>query len=354
MGSNRGFLRRSRTRRLWVAAVAAAAVLGAGYYGFQLQYPAAKAGRACGGMLPVDSVLDVTGKSRLSLLGGDFEVSSHRFDVSDDVTEPDGLATRCNVGGVEISIETTAGAHNPYGIYTFQNQQDSLPVPLGTGWQGFMVTEDDEVTASVLLSCENWEPREGSGILATIESAYGGEITRALRLNLARALTGTAVRAADKTGCVTHPGSVSELAAPGAGAKTVSADEATGTCKGMSSARTVRETAAGRSPVEECVLSNGLQLRAEYGPFSSAADAVVNGKYGGHDTPSGADRSATWTSATCGGALGIAYYHAAAAEGTDRRFTTDPLTNSERADLRRFAEQSAARHGCDTPAALTS
>jgi hypothetical protein len=41
-------------------------------------------------------------------------------------------------------------------------------------------------------------------------------------------------------------------------------------------------------------------------------------------------------------------------EGSDRRFTTDPLTKEERADLMHFAEQSAARHGCGAPAKLSS
>ncbi|MFE1841466.1 hypothetical protein [Streptomyces sviceus] len=341
-----------RARRRLVRSVLSLAVLGAGYYGFHLQYPAAKTARACGGMLAVDPVLDLTGRSKLSLLGLGFHVSSKQFDVSSDVTEPPGLATTCNVDGVVVSIETASGAHNAYGVYTFQRDQDALPVPLGTGWQGFMVTEEQEATASVLLSCRNWTPEEGSGILVAAESPYEGEVTQAVRLELARAVTGAAQRAAEKTGCSTEAGDTSRLTAPAAAARSVSASDATGTCKGMTSAATVTETAAGTSPAEECVLVGGLQLAAAYGPFSDASQAVVNGKYGGHATPSGTDTYTVWTSSTCQGASGVGYYHASPIEGSDREFTSDPLTKEEQADLEHFAERSATRHGCRKPAAL--
>ncbi|KQV95479.1 hypothetical protein ASD08_13650 [Streptomyces sp. Root369] len=355
MGLNNRILRRLRCgnggRRL-IGSVMVLAVLGFGYYGFELQYPAAKTGQACSGMLPVDPVLDLVGKSRLSVSGLGFHTSSWRFDVSDDVTEPSGLATRCKVGGAEIAIETAAGALNAYGTYTFQRDPSSFPVPLDGGWQGLMVTKDDESTASVLLSCKNWAPEKGSGILVTADSPYDTEVTEALRLKLARVVTGTAQRAAEKTGCETDPGDARGLTAPDADARTVPAGGATGTCAGMTSASTVRETDVGKSPVEECLLIGGLQLTAAYGPFSDASDAVVDGKYGGHETPSGIDSDRAWTSATCEGALGVGYYHADTVEGSDRRFTSKPLTPSERADLQHFAEQSAARHGCRNPSAF--
>lgn len=352
MDRNYRALFRGRGRRRLIGSAVALAVLGAGCYGFQLQYPAARTGRACSGMLPVDSVLDLAGKSRIYLLGLGFDVSSWQFDVSDDVTEPSGLATRCIVEGIEISIETSAGAHNAYGAYTFQRDQESFPTPLNAGWQGLMVTDDKQATASVLLSCSNWTSREGSGVLVTADSPYGTEVTEDVRLKLARVAAGTAERAADKTGCVTEPGDTGRLTAPDAGPRIVTAADATGTCKGMTSVPNVRETAAAKAPVEECLLTGSLQLTAAYGPFSDASDAVSNGKYGGHDAPSGIDTSTAWTSATCQGALGIGYYRASPVEESERRFTSRPLTGSERADLRRFAEQSAARHGCDNPAAL--
>ena len=114
-------------KRRLIGSAVALVVLGAGGWGFQLQYPAAKTGRACSGMLPVDSVLGLAGKSKLSLLGLGFHVSSKQFDVSSDVTEPSGLATTCDVDGVVISIETASGAHNAYGFYTFQRDRSPFP-----------------------------------------------------------------------------------------------------------------------------------------------------------------------------------------------------------------------------------
>ncbi|MFI8186619.1 hypothetical protein OG539_29760 [Actinacidiphila glaucinigra] len=345
-------LRKNGRRRLIVSAVVLAA-LGAGYYGFQLQYPAAEAGRACGGMLPVDPVLDLTGKSRMSLIGGGFDVDSRQFDVSDDVNEPAGLAVRCDVGGAEISIETTSGAHNAYGAYTFHREEQVLPVPLDGGWQGFMVTGNRDATASVVLDCRNWAPEKGAGILVTATSPSGTEVTDDVRLALARTVTATAQRAAESTGCAAKPGDADRLTAPEAAATTVPAAEAKGTCKGLTSATEVRETPAEAAPVEECVLAGHLQLTAAYGPFNDNSQAVMNGAYGGHDKPSGVDGTSVWTSATCPGALGVGYFHASPVDGSDRHFTSNPLTGPERADLQRFAEQSAARHGCGGPAKLS-
>ncbi|MFI2304188.1 hypothetical protein ACH5AL_35975 [Actinacidiphila glaucinigra] len=349
---DRTWLRKNGGRRLIVSAVVLAA-LAAGYYGFQLQYPAAKAGRACGGMLPVDPVLELAGKSRLSLVGAGFDADSRQFDVSDDVKEPGGLAVRCEVGGVEVSVETTAGAHNAYGAYTFQREEQVLPVPLDGGWQGFMVTGNGDATASVVLGCGNWAPERGAGILVTATSPSGTELTAGVRLALARTVTATAQRAADSTGCAAEPGDPDRLTAPAAGATTVPATEAKGTCKGLTSATEVRETPAEAAPVEECVLAGHLQLAAAYGPFNDNSQAVAAGRYGGHDTPSGADRTSVWTSAGCQGALGIGYYQASAVDGSNRDFTKTPLIASERADLQRFAEQSAARHGCGSPAKIS-
>jgi hypothetical protein len=254
------------------------------------------------------------------------------------------------VDGIEIAIETSAGAQNAYGAY--QDDEKATPVPLNGGWQGLMVTKNGEATASVLLSCRNWSPEEGSGILVTADSPYDVEATESLRLKLARAAVGTAQRAADKTGCDSEPGDSGKLTAPSADARKVSAGAATGTCKETTSAPTVRETDAAKAPVEECFRGDSLRLVAAYGPSSDASGAVVNGKYGGHDAPSGVDSTSAWTSAACQGALGVGYYHATPVEGSDRKFTSDPLTKAERADLEHFAEQSAARHGCRNPSAL--
>ncbi|CAM5501071.1 putative protein OS=Streptomyces griseorubiginosus OX=67304 GN=DWG14_02343 PE=4 SV=1 [Streptomyces griseorubiginosus] len=333
-----------RARRYLTAVVVILVMLSVGY-GFWLQYPAAKVGKVCSGMLPVEEILDLSGKSRLSLFGSGFKSGGD----SGDVTGPADLEAHCRAGNADIHIETAAEATTQYGIYTFQRIDDVLPVPLGAGWQGF--TADSG--ASVLLNCSNWTGRDGSGILAAV-SVWDFDNTADTRLDLARAVTELAKNAAEKTGCKTKFGSESGLKSPAASAETKPAGEASGTCEGLSSTAEVRETDASVAPVEECVLVGDLQMRAEYGPFSDRSTAVSNGKYGGHDTPAGIDSSTAWTSATCQGALGIGYYHASPIEGSDRRFTSDPLTKQERADLSHFAKQSAARHGCGAPAVSPS
>lgn len=333
-----------RTRR-YLTAAAAFLVLLAGGYGFWLQYPAAKVGRACSGMLPVGEILDLSGKSRLSLFGSGFETGGD----SGEVTGPADLKTHCRAGNSQVHIETATEATTQYGIYTFQREDDVLPVPLGSGWQGFTAGS----AASVLLNCSNWSVRDGSGILAAV-SLWDFDNTADTRLELVRAVTKVARNAAEKAGCKTTFGTERGLKSPAAAAETKPAGEASGTCEGLSSSAEVRETAASVAPVEECVLVGDLQLRAEYGPFSDRSRAVQNGKYGGHDTPSGAESSTAWTSATCRGALGVGYYHASPVESSDRSFVSDPLTKQERADLTHFAERSATRHGCGAPTALAS
>lgn len=341
------------TKRRLIGSAVALAVLGAGGYGFWQQYPATKISRACSGMLPVGPALDLTDQSRFSLLGIHFDVSSGQYDGSFDVTEPPGLTTSCRLGtDVDVRVETAVGAHNAYAEFT--DEGSDLPIPLNAGWQGFMTGGEEGGTAVTLLTCKNWSAQQGSGLLVTAGASFGDQSGEEGRLDLARVVTGTAQRAAEQTGCETDFGDADELTAPATDPESVPADKASGTCEGTTSAGTVRETAAGTSPVEGCELSSSLRLTAEYGPFSDASEARVNGKYGGHDTPSGTDRTEAWTTATCEGALGTGYYHASPAKDSDRDLEKEPLTQAERADLAHFAEESAARHGCETPAALPS
>ncbi len=335
-------------KRRLIGCAVALAVLGAAGYGFWGQYPAAKVERACGGMLPVDPVLNLTGKSRWSPLGIHYEVfsgqSNRSFGAAD---EP---ATRCEFDGANITIEPSDRARTSFATYT---KDSKFPLPLNAGWQGFMLPGDEGASATLLLNCRNWSETEGSGILVSAGASYDYEAPEKARLDLARLLTGAAQRAADKSGCETDLGSGDDLTDPGTGTKSVPADKASGTCEGMTSASTVRETAAGTSPIEKCGLTGGLRLLAHYGPYSDARQAIADGKYAGHKTPSGIDRSTAWTTATCKGALGLGYYHASVSRDSDRDLKKDPLTKAERADLAHFAERSAARHGCDTPAALS-
>ncbi|WP_328401297.1 hypothetical protein OHS70_26690 [Streptomyces sp. NBC_00390] len=328
---------------IWVkrsgAALLTAALVGGGYLWLEQRSPEHRLSEACSGMLPVSDVLDMT--------GDDFELTSGTFDVSSEVTEPAGLATNCKIGSLWIDIETTAGAHSPYGTYTFQRRDDVLPVPLGSGWSGFIVAEDEDggLDASVLLDCPNWPARKGSGILVTTQARYSTD-----RVGLARVATATAQRTAERTGCDATPGTRIDRVdpAPPPPDTSVAAEFPKGTCTGLTSHKAFRETAAATAPVEYCVLEGGLALQAEYGPFAGGRD----GTYGGQSRPAGNARNMAWASARCKGALGTGMYWAETTGNADREPAKKLLDAAELKDLRRFARDSAARHGCSAPTVL--
>ncbi|MFI0468970.1 hypothetical protein ACH347_33265 [Saccharopolyspora sp. 5N102] len=252
-----------RRLRRYLVIGAVVLLVTAGGYGFWLQYPAAMAGSVCAGMLPVDPVLDLSGKSRLSLLGSDFALERRG-----EKTEHDTLSVHCLAGNADVHIENAGDEYSgDLAFYNFHGEADSFPVPLGGGWNGFI--SDRDGAASVLLECTNWRPNDGAGILVTI-SLWEHEPTPDTRRKLVRAVTETARSAAEQTGCAGRFGDEGELASPGGADRITSAAEASGTCSGMTSTPTVRETDAGTSPVEECVLVGGLELIAMYGPYEEA------------------------------------------------------------------------------------
>ncbi|MFF3325893.1 hypothetical protein [Streptomyces sp. NPDC002889] len=336
---------RWRDINIWVkrggAAVTAAALAGGGYLWLERHSPEHKLSEACSGMLPVAETMAVT--------GDDFKLSSWGYDVSSGVVEPPGLAARCHIGSTWVDIQTASGAHSPFGDYTFQRRDDVLPVPLGSGWSGFIVAEEeDELGASVLLDCPDWNSREGSGILVTVTKSYTDAHSTSARRNLARVAAGTAQRAAERTGCHADPGTRIERVdpAPPPPDTSVAAEFPKGTCTGLTSHRAFRETAADTAPVEHCVLEDGLALHAEYGPF---ARSESDGEYGGQSRPAGNARHFAWASARCQGADDIAMYWATPTENADREPSKQLLNAAELNDLRRFARDSAARHGCSAP-----
>jgi hypothetical protein len=228
----------------------------------------------------------MTGTTPGAFGGGDLKLASRRFDVSDDVDEPKGLATRCRANDVEIAIETASGAHNPYGTYTFQRRDDTLPIPLGSGWSGFLVAEqEDQLGISVLLDCPNWNRTHGSGILVTAETEVADSGSASARTAITRLATQTAGKTAEKTGCEAKPGSPISRVDSLTTTEDKPADQAKGTCEGAQSRERARETSAGIAPVEYCVLESGLRLRADYGPFS--VNHGRGGPYGGADEPAG-------------------------------------------------------------------
>ncbi len=340
---------RGSARHVWmkyaVAGAIAALLLGGGYLWLNQRSPANRLGEACGGMLPVKDMLTLTGTTASGFGGADLELESWHFNISDDVNEPDGLAARCRANGVEVAIETATGNHTPYGTYTFQQRDDVIPVPLGSGWSGFLVAErDDEIGASVLLDCANWSRRQGSGILVTTSNEVADSGDASARAGLARLATRTAARAARHTGCDAQPGNRVDRVDREDTTAPKPADRAAGTCQSVQSRDEVRETAARTSPVERCVLVGGLVLRAAYGPFARGDDDP----YGGFGSPSGENPTAAWGSARCKGSFNAGLYWAAPADD-DPSSARTPLTATGRADLATFAGRSADRHGCSEP-----
>ncbi|MDT0305037.1 hypothetical protein [Streptomonospora wellingtoniae] len=348
-----------RARRITAAAAAAALLAGGcgAYVWIKEQTPGARLAEACGGMLPVDEVLALTGTTASGFGGNDLDLSSNTYDVSPTVVEPDGLATVCQANDLSVQIESASGSRDPLGHYVFQRLDGPLPVPLPGGWSGFLVPDESGLPAygddygklgtSVLLDCPAWDRRHGSGILVTARLTDSDTADPAVRRGLVRIATGAAERAAQATGCDGDPGGrIGEVGSTNATAEHLPADRADGTCEGVTSQPWVLETAARTAPTESCVLEGSLVLRSYYGPFVRDHSEA---RYGEWDEATGATNFGAWGSADCGGALGDAVYMAELVEDSDRGLIDTPLTRSEHADLRTFAEASAKRHGCRPP-----
>lgn len=109
-------------RRVVLAVVAVGALIG-GFLWAKERTPADRLAEVCSGMLPVDQALELTGTTAYGFGGEDLEMETWTFDVSPDVDEPDGLAVNCRTvgGGLWVTVETSAGAYNPFSSSTFQN-----------------------------------------------------------------------------------------------------------------------------------------------------------------------------------------------------------------------------------------
>ncbi|RKT82063.1 hypothetical protein SAMN05421805_121102 [Saccharopolyspora antimicrobica] len=322
---------RGRVRRFrkWFVIAAVVLLVGAGGYGFWQQYPAAMVGRACGGMLSVDPFLELSGASRLSLIGSDFVVRKRTLGVPPGV-----LGQDCEVGVAEVQISRADDRYTGLRYYAYAS--DDFPVPLEAGWSGFV--SDANRFASVMVDCRNWGSDEGTGFVVTTRLLSSASVPDP-RPKLVRAVIETARSTAEQTGCDAQLGEDAELAVPEGGTRATPAAEASGTCAGMSSVETVQETDAGTALFEVCKLYNsGLEFTARYGHYEKYETSSLDS----FSKPSSADRSLPWTSATCASPFDRGLYIV-------DKSGTEPLTDAELADLQRFAQQSAARHGCNPP-----
>lgn len=330
-------------------ALAVTVLFSGGYLWFRLSSPEHRVSQICGGMLPVDDTVGMV--SGLD----DLKLEDRKLDVAP--TEVPELSRRCKANNIWVTIEPATGTQDTLGPSSFaSSNHDHLPVPLGSGWTGFVLRDDHSDKGAVLLDCRNWSGDKGEGLFITVRDSDGADTGLQNRVDLARVLTGTARRAADTTGCDAEPGSAIDRIAPPPPETTRKISEATGTCAGMTSQAFARGTAAGRSPAEYCVLGQegvngpeeGLVLTAVYGPYALPIPDHSQ-------EPAGIRGTSMWASATCGDVLGAARYRAAP-QNERRLFTSEddspslePLTDAELADFARFAEASAARHGCEAP-----
>lgn len=252
MRINRQYLTQlvKRNRRRLLAVPAILVLLLAGY-GLYLQCPATKVARTCGGLLDVDSVLDLTGHSRWSLIGyaNNFDVTrAWQYDLeTDPIDEPEGLAQRCDIEDITFQVQSSGGSFHPHIHHGFDAELTLLPVPIGSGWQGLLDVHEGWGAASVLLDCRNWSRQEeGGGLHVSI--ARVDEVSKETPLKLARAVTRSAVHAADKLGCETTPGEpITSLPATST-PRVVSAEKATGTRKSMRASPVARRSRRCREP----------------------------------------------------------------------------------------------------------
>ncbi|QNP61612.1 hypothetical protein [Streptomyces genisteinicus] len=215
----------------------------------------------------------------------------------------------------------------------------TLPLPLGGGWHGYT----NRVSAAVVLTCAG---RESSVVVG---SQTGGDTVAGSAV--ARLLTATAERAADRWDCDAQTGGATPDDYPEPQEK--SRFEAEGTCAGLplrdrDDIDWIRETTAapGTAPLESCVLGAARDaesrpelfgLTASFGPFAQAVAPLGDGA----DPEAGRLGDLLWGTAACPG------------DGARARFTLDPASPAgegddafARAALAAFAERAAKQHGC--------
>ena len=346
--------RRTRRRRAAMAAgipILVLALLGGYFYvsgGYDDWRTYRALSRGCDGLLPVADVRALfpgtalaTDEGRLST-GGEF-CGVHKMH--------DGLYT------LDLNVSTYRAPGYETSLYW-----DGLP--LGHGWTGsFSIdnlkiengavvdtghSEYAEATVAILLDCG---AAPGDGLYFTVNALIPGSFKdRGERSKLVTVATGIAKRGAELKHCAARTGEpVPQVGLPPAGYENLA--RADGSCAGLLDAgeagrlgvSTVQETAAEPAPHEQCVLGDSRRsgryaFNALYGPMAHLLYLDLPKKVRGYYT----------AEAKCPGAQGAAVY---TVEPVAEELETYPLPKNPalRAPLQRFAEKSAAMHGCSKP-----
>ncbi|OKJ99696.1 hypothetical protein AMK26_27235 [Streptomyces sp. CB03234] len=335
-----------RRTALWTAAVVTVA---GGYFWLSGGYDAWRHDRAldtvCEGDLAAEQVRALFPDVELRSHGGDDKDGDWYCEAATADVERDGR------GRVSVEIDRADGSEP-------RSDGDGGAVPLGHGWTGlfdFGGDRDSTVVrtgvASVLVDCGKGS---GDGLLATARArlARGGDFRdSAARVRLAAVLTETVTAYAERTGCDARTGSpvkdvavpVDRLAEPVARASGTCADLVDPATARAWDVRTVAEHPRTPAPVETCRLDgpDGTPLyhfTALYGPFA---------RYEKPQSRTDTDGTPRLT-AVCPGAGATALYTAFPYSAAPREGAT-PDPAGLRAALKRFADRSAAAHGCSAP-----
>ncbi|MGW0538025.1 hypothetical protein [Streptomyces sp. NPDC003032] len=329
-------------RWAWVGALAVVLALlgGYGWYrlsdtGKRLRYED-KLESYCGGVLPYEETVAFTGLPSDPAAGLPHDVQEGTPKQGYDF---------CWVAGMDIVV-TAARIPNSAAIdlkfYLPRLRAEALPTPMGGGWRGFT----DGVNTSVILPCTN----QDRTITATVQLT-SEEPNKSVSRRVAQLTTATAVRAADRWGCESKPGTRAQVVNPVSDSSIPA--KANGTCAGLPWTRnkqidTVTETPADQfAPTAMCFLDDtetddGYRLEASFGPYAlrernDSLHSGLNAKLAGSG---GKTEEFFWASADCPGDGPRALFQ------ISPKSATSDNPSFAHAALAAFAERAAERHNC--------
>ncbi|NEB36412.1 hypothetical protein [Streptomyces sp. SID14515] len=299
---------------------------------------------ACDGLLDTSEVKELLGADRLRGEG----TETARCTAVDPDDGKAALQVQISRGEAPRTVLGTMARANPHiGGASVTPAGAGRPVVLGA----------QPGTASGSVSCAKGDGGSVTVLMRASRKDAGkllGEPEE--RARLARVLTSTLERAAERWGCEkpveSEGGKVGEVPANTSRALR-QAGKATGTCAGIDSAsyETPTDDAA---PIEDCELAEPsgtrlFQLSAYYGPYVKAArQETIRGKQLLTDVGGGG--GLWWTTADC--PQGDVLYTVETVWDEEKNTFHPPSPKLQKDALKTFAERSAERHGCSTPEPL--
>ncbi|MEU0808826.1 hypothetical protein [Streptomyces sp. NPDC005970] len=319
---------------------------------------------ACDGTVAVDEVRALLGTDDVSGTTRHMALGKTAGGKDRDGSGPPVMCWLDGPGGFEqravVKMEWRSQAWGPH----IESGRDSssftamVPVPIGAGWSGMENLGGDGAKATVVLDCRNTDgPRAGDSLTLFVHS-WGSRPYKeaAQRVRLARFATRTAQAAAREYGCDARFGGRVRQVGPLEYGRSKYGEapplaKAGGTCAGIKPGWVItraHETAAGRAPVEDCMLIDDkgqalFRLSSYYGTF---ADDQRKKTQTGRELSSAKPLQTDFlvrAEAACPGSPRQAVF---VADYRDYDHDPEPRRGYAREALRQFAERSAARHGC--------